>query len=359
LLDSLLQETKMLKVMDKTLQLNKFSKRAPSIEIDDLEKNFERSTPAPSELVRQNSSSSLPGQRIERKKNLGFHRNRLFSHSFQRLRKRRKLTVEPHTSSNNNKNNNSGEINSNESSEHDEDLEKLKKIHDEFEEFLNVVVDDLSEKVSKLRLYRTQEISNSASVKERNYTSLQIYMLDKYRVRIERFRRSSCDSVDNIFCLHNRDQPTDVSNMVKKYNKAVSKMKRRMKDMIDVTDKYAVVEIIDNLNILNEASKDLVSMDTTNEPDEKSRKSIISVLSVPNDVSCSSIGDPVEIIPCPNMTIECEFDKEPKKRSFSVQETNDLTSSVKNCYNSSQYSRSVTFRSLSDHLCILRKSFLR
>ena len=66
-------------------------------------------------------------------------------------------------------------------------------------------------------------------------------------------------------------------------------MKRRMKDMIDVTDKYAVVEIIDNLNILNEASKDLVSMDTS-DSDEKSRKSIISVLSVPNDVSCSSLG---------------------------------------------------------------------
>jgi len=340
----------MLKVMDKKLQVNKFSKRAPSIEIDELE----RSTPAQSDLVRQHSSSSLPGQRIERKKNQGFHRNRLFSHSFQRLRKRRKLTVESNTSTNN-KNNNFGE-----SSDPCEDIDKLKRVHDEFEEFLNVVVDDLSEKVSKLRLYRSQETSNS--VKERNFTSLQIYMLDKYRVRIEGFRRSSCASVDNIFCLQSRDEQSDISNLVKKYNKAVSKMKRRMKDMIDVTDKYAVVEIIDNLNILNEASKDLVSMDTS-DSDEKSRKSIISVLSVPNDVSCSNLGDSVDILPCPdNMTRKCLSDQESKKRSYSVQETTrvDLPSSGKNCnYNNNTSHHSRTFRSLSDHLCILRKSFLR
>jgi len=264
------------------------------------------------------------------------------------------LTVESNTSTNN-KNNNFGE-----SSDPCEDIDKLKRVHDEFEEFLNVVVDDLSEKVSKLRVYRSQDISNS--VKERNFTNLQIYMLDKYRVRIEGFRRSSCASVDNIFCLQSRDEPSDISNLVKKYNKAVSKMKRRMKDMIDVTDKYAVVEIIDNLNILNEASKDLVSMDTS-DSDEKSRKSIISVLSVPNDVSCSSLGDSVDILPCPdNMTRKCLSDQESKKRSYSVQETTrvDLPSSGKHCnYNNNTSHHSRTFRSLSDHLCILRKSFLR
>ena len=71
------------------------------------------------------------------------------------MRKRRKLTVESNTSTNN-KNNNFGE-----SGDPCEDIDKLKRVHDEFEEFLNVVVDDLSEKVSKLRVYRSQDISNS------------------------------------------------------------------------------------------------------------------------------------------------------------------------------------------------------
>ena len=53
-------------------------------------------------------------------------------------------------------------------------------------------------------------------------------------------------------------------------------MKRRMKDMIDVTDKYAVVEIFDNINILNEASKDL---DKLRHPEEdRARRSVVSLM---------------------------------------------------------------------------------
>ena len=75
------------------------------------------------------------------------------------------------------------------------------------------------------------------------------------------------------------------------------------------------------------------------------------------------LGDSVDILPCPdNMTRKCLSDQESKKRSYSVQETTrvDLPSSGKHCnYNNNTSHHSRTFRSLSDHLCILRKSFLR
>ena len=68
------------------------------------------------------------------------------------------------------------------------------------------------------------------------------------------------------------------------YSKSVSKMKRRMKDMIDVTDKYAVADIFDSINILNEASKDLDSLDSSQ---NTSRRSVVSL---GGEESCQNIS---------------------------------------------------------------------
>ena len=111
------------------------------------------------------------------------------------------------------------------------------------------------------------------------------------------------------------------------YSNTVSRMKRRMKDMIDVTDKYAVVEIFDNINILNEASKDLVNMEEPNkrQDDERGRRSVVSLMAIPNDDVSKDLSSKLDL-----------------GRSFSNQETNTRT-----------------IRSLSDHLSVLRKTYLK
>ena len=107
-------------------------------------------------------------------------------------------------------------------------------------------------------------------------------------------------------------------------------MKRRMKDMIDVTDKYAVVEIFDNINILNEASKDLDKLRHP-EDDPRTRRSVVSLMSVPD----GDVEDGVR-------KTEAPASPETSWKTSSGHDTN-----VK------------TLRSLSDHLCVLRKTYLR
>ena len=107
-------------------------------------------------------------------------------------------------------------------------------------------------------------------------------------------------------------------------------MKRRMKDMIDVTDKYAVVEIFDNINIINEASKDL---DQLQHPEaDGARRSVVSLMTVPE----SNLEDRTEV-PDPYSPTRDTPVKTP----------------------SSHDTNTRTLRSLSDHLCVLRKTYLR
>ena len=110
-------------------------------------------------------------------------------------------------------------------------------------------------------------------------------------------------------------------------------MKRRMKDMIDVTDKYAVVEIFDNINILNEASKDL---DKLRHPEEdRARRSVVSLMSVPD-------GDVEDGVRKADVMASTSFPEASYKSPSSGHDTNVRT-----------------LRSLSDHLCVLRKTYLR
>ena len=78
-------------------------------------------------------------------------------------------------------------------------------------------------------------------------------------------------------------------------------MKRRMKDMIDVSDRYAVLDLFDNLSLLATASAEL-----EREQGEGRRSAV-------------SLGELPSFAPAPH---------------------------------------NKTFRSLSDHLCVLRKTYL-
>ena len=63
------------------------------------------------------------------------------------------------------------------------EIQNLQKVHSEFEQFLDVVSDDLKEKVEKQKIMKETD--------KNYYTGVQVFMLTKYKNRIERLMRST------------------------------------------------------------------------------------------------------------------------------------------------------------------------
>ena len=194
----------MLKMMELKLHIRQLSLSESVCSSDDSESSSSTSSsisPSTSSfMTRQSSTSSLPSKKTRQNEN-GVSRNRhRLSYSFQRIRKRPKTPGEESGHNNN-------------ISLLPEQYGELKKVHADFEQFLNVVVDDLKEKVEKLKAFR---VSEGIGVHEKNYTNLQIYMMDKYSSRIESFRTISCHSIESICIIHNQRPSLDISNLVNK-----------------------------------------------------------------------------------------------------------------------------------------------
>ena len=131
-------------------------------------------------------------------------------------------------------------------------IEELKVVHAEFESFLDVVSSDLKEKVEKQKLLKSSD--------KNYYAGIQLFMLSKYGNRIERFRQVSRNNLNAITNLEidkeNADHDT-ISDYVNKHVETIGKMKRRSKQILDISDKYAVEDIFDNINLVNECSANL------------------------------------------------------------------------------------------------------
>lgn len=131
-------------------------------------------------------------------------------------------------------------------------IEELKVVHAEFESFLDVVSSDLKEKVQKQKLLKDSD--------KNYYAGIQLFMLSKYGNRIERFRQVSRNNLNAITNLEidkeNADHAT-ISDYVNKHVETIGKMKRRSKQILDISDKYAVEDIFDNINLVNECSASL------------------------------------------------------------------------------------------------------
>ena len=196
----------MLKMMELKLHIRQLSLSESICSSDDSESSSPSTSssisPSTSSfLTRQSSTSSLPSKKSRQSED-GVSRSRhRLSYSFQRIRKRPKNLGEGESGYNNNV------------SLLPEQYSELKKVHADFEQFLNVVVDDLKEKVEKLKTFRGSE---GVGVHEKNYTNLQIYMMDKYSSRIDTFRSISCHSIESICIIHNQRPSLDISNLVKK-----------------------------------------------------------------------------------------------------------------------------------------------
>ena len=267
-------------------------------------------SPFSPQLSRQPSTSSLPGKKPASRERQ--HKMRL-SYSLKRIKKRKASRVEQASLP--------------------EEYQHLRKMNTDFEQFLNVVLDDLSIKLSNLMQFRTSETTN---MHDKSYATLQIFMLQKYSARIHNFKTVSVQSIENICQAHREhEDPHAGARLVEKYSKVLGKMKRRMKHMIDVSEKYAVVEIFDTINILNEVSKDL---DSTANCDQ--RRSVISL----GDLNYPSLDSPLS-------------SEDNQTRKFSESSMSSGSSSGPHSDEKLKCNTN-TLRSLSHHLGVLRKTYL-
>jgi len=269
--------------------------------------------PADLSLMRQPSTTSLPGKKSSAHRERQ-HKLRL-SYSLKRIKGRKASRMEQVSLP--------------------EEYQHLRKVNSDFEQFLDVVLEDLKVKLEKLKKFKGSE---NCSIHEKSYVTLQIFMLQKYSNRIQNFKTVSVQSIERICQAHHEpDSPQAVTRLVEKYSMVLSKMKRRMKHMIDVSEKYAVVEIFDTINILNEVSKDL---DNTAQHDQ--RHSIISL----GDLQPASL--------------DSSFSSEDvTSRKFSESSISSDTSKGNSPIDEKGKGKTKTLRSLSDHLCVLRKAYLK
>lgn len=205
-------------------------------------------------------------------------------------------------------------------------IEELKVSHREFESFLDVVSSDLKEKMEKQKLIKESD--------KNYYAGIQLFMLSKYGNRIERFRQVSRANLNAITNLEidkeNADHDT-ISDFVNKHVETIGKMKRRSKQILDISDKYAVEDIFDNINLVNECSESL-------QPPSIPRTRKMS--------KWQSVGLMVTDTPDRDT-----FDQESRDQFPETSRQSSGSSSVR------RHSKKSTILSLTDHLAVLTKTY--
>merc|ERR1739844_263201 len=137
-----------------------------------------------------------------------------------------------------------------------DEIQRLQSSQTEFESFLDMVSSDLSEKTAKQKQLKGSD---------GGFAKVQMFMLTKYNNRIERFRQVSRANMDHIVILADNKENTNckvVLGYVDKHVETIGKMKRRSKQILDISDKYAVEDIFDNINLVNECSASLQPPET-------------------------------------------------------------------------------------------------
>ena len=220
------------------------------------------------------------------------------------------------------------------------EIQNLQKVHAEFEQFLNVVSEDLIEKLEKQKIMKETD--------KNYYSGVQLFMLTKYKNRIERFRNVAGNNLDNIKNLGNDKENInneEISDLINRHMEIIGKMKRRSKQILDISDKYAVEDIFDNINLVNECSASLQPAETTNNSAKRMNRKISRSVGVLSAVLRTDI--PVE-----------EVDGLDNKNLSSVLRENSSSKPRSGSTGGSrQHSKLSTFLSLTDHLAVLTKTY--
>ena len=122
---------------------------------------------------------------------------------------------------------------------------KLQQVNEDFDEFLSIVKTDLKEKSNELKKQR-----NASSRGSRNYAVIQLFMLQQYEQRLDRFDYLTKQS---LFKLSQRFLVGDeIDEEVEEHINIVTKIKRRMKGFLDVSDKHQVLDLNESVHQMNE-----------------------------------------------------------------------------------------------------------
>ena len=211
-----------------------------------------------------------------------------------------------------------------------EELKVLGEAQREFELFTSMVVEDLADKVARLRRFKS---SSSTSYSDHSYASLQIFMLQMYSSRIETFKGRAARSIEEICTrFEQRESAEKLAASVQTFQNGLSKMKTRMKHMIDVSDKYAVIEIFDTINIFNKVS---LSLDCSDAYDRDLH-------------TFTSLG---------NILVDCPPTELTRRKASEASSISSNSSSFSSSEERSS-SNVKTLRSISDHVCVLSKTYV-
>ena len=165
-------------------------------------------------------------------------------------------------------------------------LGELEQLQNEFESFLSVVNQDIEAKTEYWSVLKKGEVERRASrgklgrrgKKLETYASIQRFMLRRYSKRISRFLKASVESLRRICEVCSSEGERErAEELIDTHVHILVKMKRRLKHMMDVSDKYFLTDLADTLDLLGQATSELAH------PMEESY--------VGGTSSCSSISD--------------------------------------------------------------------
>ena len=111
----------------------------------------------------------------------------------------------------------------------------------------------------KVNLLESMKLNMDLSSKQRTFVNVQIMMLKCYSNRVRSFQKVSDNSISKICKEYSKDERDDrtIGYLVKKHIQGLVKMKRRMKQILDVSEKYAVIILLDKMKFVDEENKDL------------------------------------------------------------------------------------------------------
>ena len=128
----------------------------------------------------------------------------------------------------------------------------LQKMNADFTELSCVVKRDLENKTVILMNLRDDKKSTRS---DKSYARIQLFMLNQYNQRLTRFdflyQQSLLKMSKRYLC------GDDLSDMFRVHGDIVTKMKRRMKMMMDVTEKYVDTEAMEAVNQMKNFCQDL------------------------------------------------------------------------------------------------------
>jgi len=124
-------------------------------------------------------------------------------------------------------------------------IENLTKDQEEFYQFLKVVRNDVESK-GECWLH----VNENSGTKLKGYSSLQVYILGLYLRRIDKFERMAAKSLKQ---MEQEDVKDDLKYggeeaKIELHLHILKKMKRRMKQIMDVSDIYAVPTMVSAVN---------------------------------------------------------------------------------------------------------------